>query len=190
MKASVFHQPPGMMTPKPALAMAAPANPPMRAWLELLGRPKIPGDDVPGDGADQAGEDDSRPCCIIAGDLDHPLANGAGYRCAEYQEGHKIEERCPDYSLPRRQDPGGDNGGDGIRRVMHAVGEVKNEGQCDDEDGEYTQTHQFHGRGPQHQDWSLRLGRPVWDTETSPWLLGWANTRSTRQTAVGHLVHG
>jgi hypothetical protein len=28
---------------------------------------------------------------------------------------------------------------------MHAVGEVKNEGQSDHEDGEYAQIHQIHG---------------------------------------------
>ena len=39
MKISVFVHPAGMITPSPALAMAAPAYPPMSACDELVGRP-------------------------------------------------------------------------------------------------------------------------------------------------------
>ncbi len=40
MKISVFVHPAAMMTPKPALATAAPAYPPINAWEELVGKPK------------------------------------------------------------------------------------------------------------------------------------------------------
>ena len=37
---SVFVQPDGIITPNPAFATALPAYPPIRAWDELVGRPK------------------------------------------------------------------------------------------------------------------------------------------------------
>ena len=39
--------------------MAAPASPPIRACDELVGSPKIPGDEVPEDGPQQPAEDHS-----------------------------------------------------------------------------------------------------------------------------------
>jgi hypothetical protein len=53
---------------------------------------------------------------------------------SEYQKGNKIENGSPDDGLPRVQDPGGDDGGDGVGRIMHAVGEVESQGDEDDED--------------------------------------------------------
>jgi hypothetical protein len=40
MNITVLYQPAAMITPKPLLAIAAPAYPPIKAWDELLGNPK------------------------------------------------------------------------------------------------------------------------------------------------------
>ena len=49
-----------LTAPAPSAAKAAPTTPPMSACDELDGRPEVPRREVPGDRADEAGEDDGR----------------------------------------------------------------------------------------------------------------------------------
>ena len=92
-----------------------------------------PGEEVPADGPEEGGEDD------LGGhdrDVDHPRADRVGDARAEDEEGDEIEEGGPEDGLARRQDPGRDDGGDGVGRVVHAVREVERQRDEDDEDDE------------------------------------------------------
>ncbi|WP_240387213.1 hypothetical protein [Brevundimonas naejangsanensis] len=53
---------------------------------------------------------------------------------AEEQEGDEVEEGRPPHRIDRRQDAGGDDGGDRVGRVVQAVQEVEQQGDADQED--------------------------------------------------------
>jgi hypothetical protein len=57
---TLSQMPSQLMTSGPDAAIADPATPPMSAWLELDGKAEEPRDEVPGDRADEAGEDDAQ----------------------------------------------------------------------------------------------------------------------------------
>ena len=62
------------------------------------------------------------------------LRDRGGDRRAEDQERGEVEERRPRHGLARREDPGGHDGGDRVRRVVEAVEEVERERDRDDQD--------------------------------------------------------
>jgi hypothetical protein len=89
-----------------------------------------PGEEVPGDGPDQPGEDHGlRDHVGIDG-----LADGVGHVRLEDQEGDEVERGRPDNRHPWGQDPGRDDGGDRVGGVVEAVGEVEHQRQQDDGD--------------------------------------------------------
>jgi hypothetical protein len=89
------------------------------------------GDDLPGDRADQRAEDDTRAHHI---GLDDTTADGFGDMQPEHQEGDEIEERRPGHRIVRAQNTGGHDGGDRVRRVIHAVEEVERQRDCNQPD--------------------------------------------------------
>ena len=65
-----------------------------------------------------------------------PAADRLGHGRAEDQEGDEIEEGGPDDGPLGAEDPGRDDRGHGVGRVVHAVGEIESQGDGDDEDDE------------------------------------------------------
>ena len=57
--------------------------------------------------------------------VDDALADGAGDLELEDEERDEVEEGGPGYGLMGFEDAGGDDGGDGVRCVVKAVHEVK-----------------------------------------------------------------
>jgi|SRR6185295_6923774 len=87
-----------------------------------------PGDQVPDDSGRQGGKDDPR--------RHDGWIDNAGTQClrhvqTEEQEGEEVEERGPDDGGTWRQNPGGDDGGDRVGRIMQAVEEIEEKGDGD-----------------------------------------------------------
>ena len=53
---------------------------------------------------------------------------------AEEEDGDEVEEGGPDDGLLRGEDPGGDDGGHGVGRIVHPVEKIEEEGEGDDGD--------------------------------------------------------
>ena len=102
----------------------------MIACDELVGKPVVPGNEVPDDRADQPGEDHRRG---DDRDVDHPRPHRLGDRGAEDRGGGEIEERGPDDGLTRREHAGRDDRGDRVGGVVKAVDVVEDERDDDDE---------------------------------------------------------
>ena len=133
MKMIVLIQPWADDRPRPRLDDGRPGVAADEGVGGARGQSQVPGEEVPADGPDEPGEDDLRG---HDRDVDHPRADGVGHARAEDEEGDEIEEGGPDDGLTRRQDPGRDDRGDGVGRVVHAVGEVEGQRDQDDEDDE------------------------------------------------------
>ncbi len=130
-KASVLIHPAGTSTPKPALRMAAPAYPPIRACDELVGRPICQVIKIPDDGSDQARENN---LVVHLVHVDHPGAHGLGNGCPKGEGGNKIEHCSPDNPLQRGQYSRGNHRGDRVGRIMEAVDKIKSQRQNDNDD--------------------------------------------------------
>lgn len=90
-----------------------------------------PGDDVPGDCADERREHDLRRHDVGADDAP---ADGLGDVETEEHEGYKIEEGSPEDRILRAQHTRRDDGGDGVRSVMQAVQEIEEQSDADQAD--------------------------------------------------------
>ena len=122
MPSAVMPSPLKTTAASPALAMAAPARPPISAWLLLDGMPSAPRDDVPDDRPGQRAED-------------HAAVDDAGAHDArpdrlrhvqpEHRERDEIEERGPDDRRLRTQDARRHDGRDRVGRVVQAVQEIE-----------------------------------------------------------------
>ncbi len=86
------------------------------------GKTKNKSDQVPGNGAEEASEED---LLIDHLDVNHAFTNGGGDRGAEDEGGDKIPESGPGDGSQRREDARGDDRGDGIGSVMPAIGKLK-----------------------------------------------------------------
>ena len=87
--------------PKPALAMAAPARPPIRACEELVGSPRYHVIRFHKIGPQQAAEDHVAYHTTLG--CTTPLPDRHRHVGAEHVGGHEIEERGPDHGLQRRE---------------------------------------------------------------------------------------
>jgi hypothetical protein len=90
------------------------------------GKAKPPGEQVPGDRAEEAGEHDVLVHMLEA---DHAAADGFGDLGAKEKSGDKVKRGGPQHSESRRQHAGGDDGGDAVGGIVKAVEEV--EDKCD-----------------------------------------------------------
>jgi hypothetical protein len=63
----------------------------------------------------------------------------------EHREGDEVEKRRPGHGITRRQHAGGNDGGDGIGRVMQAIEKVEDQGDGDQ------------GRKKEHQTCSMTM---------------------------------
>ena len=87
-----------------------------------------PGDDVPGDRADQRAEDD---VVVDHARLDDALADRRRDAQVEDEDRDDVEEGGEDDRLLRLQHAGRDDGGDRVRGVVEAVHEVERDRQHD-----------------------------------------------------------
>ena len=95
-------------------------------------QPEVPGDQIPGDRADQAGEDHRKRHDV---DVDQAGADGLGDGGAERERRDEIEERRPDDRLAGRQDARRDDRRDRVGGVVKPVDVIKdqrNEDEADD----------------------------------------------------------
>jgi hypothetical protein len=84
-----------------------------------------PGNDVPGDSANQCAEDDVGVHDLRRDDSD---ADSSGDVNTENQEGNEIEERSPDYSIARSQHARRNQRRDRVCRVVQPVEKIKRQG--------------------------------------------------------------
>ena len=89
------------------------------------GYPKKPCNEIPKDGTAKPCKDNRGGDCL---NINHPLANGFSHGSTKYKKSDKIKECCPDHGLSGRQDPGGNDGRNGIRRIMHSVRKIEKQG--------------------------------------------------------------
>jgi len=66
--------------------------------------------------------------------IDHAAADRLRHRDVPHEERREVERRGPEDGGERAQDPGPDDRGDGIRRIVEPVAEVEDEGDRDDRD--------------------------------------------------------
>ena len=94
---------------------------------------QIPGHQVPGDSPDQARAQNVKPQ-VFPNQIDayQIAADRFGDAGAEDCEGDKIESRRPDNRVAWRQHARRNYGGNGIRGVVKAVGEIENQRDEDD----------------------------------------------------------
>src|SRR6266404_7550009 len=82
------------------------------------GKAQDKSDEVPTDGAEQAGEKD---LLVDEFDVNHAFADGAGNSGAEDERGDEVPEGGPSDSTEGREYARGDYGGDGVGGVVPAV---------------------------------------------------------------------
>jgi hypothetical protein len=87
----------------------------------------VPGDDVPGQGADQGPEDH---VVIDEARVDRPLADRRRHLELKHPEGGKVEERGEQHRLLRGQGTGRDDRRDGVRAIVKPVHEVERQRNC------------------------------------------------------------
>jgi hypothetical protein len=97
------------------------------------GQPQVPGEQVPKNGTTDTGQYNRWGDRI---DIDHPLADCGRHCGAEYKKSYKVKKGCPDNCLSRRQNPGGNNGSNGVRGIMHSGGKIESQGYEDDKNYE------------------------------------------------------
>jgi hypothetical protein len=93
-------------------------------------QPQVPGQKVPGNGSAKTRQRE----CLAA--LDHvrvnnAAAHGLGHMSAD-KGAEEIEQGRHHHRYSRRQDLSGNNGGNGIGRVVRAVGEIEDQGHDND----------------------------------------------------------
>jgi hypothetical protein len=94
------------------------------------GNAVVPGDDVPDNRPDQRAKND---VVIDNGRINGPFADGFGDRQLEQKIGQKIEGCRPDHRLMRFENPGRNDGGNRVGRIVKTVHEIEQQG--DDDQG-------------------------------------------------------
>ena len=94
----IFSIPGIWMACQPASMTTAPIKPPIRACEELLGKPEIPGQQVPQDGAAQGSHETT---VLIASAIDHLVPDRVGHRHAEDERTGKFGHRGHGQGHPR-----------------------------------------------------------------------------------------
>ena len=94
------------------------------------GQSEPPGDQVPGDRADQAPEDHVGRHVL---QIDHPAAHGFRHAGAHDENRDEVKRSGPQHGLLRRQDARGHHGGDGIGGIVEAVDEIERQRDQDDD---------------------------------------------------------
>jgi len=92
------------------------------------GNAVVPGDDVPGNGADQRTEHD---VVVDDGRIDGALADGRRHLELEDENRDDVEEGRPRHRLVRLEHAGGDDGGDRVGGIVEAVHEIEHQCQTD-----------------------------------------------------------
>ena len=91
----------------------------------------VPGQHVPGDGADQRAEHHVR---VHHPRLHDALADGGRHAQVKDEDRDQVEEGREHHRRGRLEHAGGDHGGDRVRRVVEAVHEVERQGQRHQQD--------------------------------------------------------
>src|SRR2546423_12697255 len=100
-------------------------------------QPQVPTEDVPGDSAKQAAEQDPElPLRIDLLDVDKAGSDRFCHPRPQEGEGYKVKERCPQDALEGSKHPRGDDGGDRVGGVMPTVREVEDKRDSDDDNRE------------------------------------------------------
>jgi hypothetical protein len=131
MKSTVLPMPEATRPPKPTFATPGAHEPADERVRGRRGQAEIPCDGVPRDGAHERAEDH-----VVVDDLrvDDALADRGGHLQVEDEDRDEVEERGEGDRVVRLQHAGGDDRGDGIRRVVQPVHEVEQQGEGDEED--------------------------------------------------------
>ena len=93
----------------------------------------VPGDEIPDDGARERPQDN--PVVHDSG-LHHAFPHRLRHVDPETEGRHEVEEGRPQHGLGGREHACGDNGGDGVGRIVKAIDVVERESDEDDEDDE------------------------------------------------------
>ena len=88
----------------------------------------VPGDQVPGDRADQRAEDH---VVVDRDGIDDALADGRRHFQVEDEDGDEVEERRPRHRVMRAQHAGRDDRGNRVRGVVKAIHEIERKRQRD-----------------------------------------------------------
>ena len=107
-----------------------------------------PGDNVPDDSASECRKDNERVDDI---GIDNAGAERLRDMQAEEKEGDEIEERRPEDSVLRPQDPCRNDGRDGVRRVVQTVEEIEEQRNGDQP------VEQREGESGVHQTFSITM---------------------------------
>ena len=89
----------------------------------------------------EGGEDQIRVDDVLVGEVGHGVTHGELLveDQSDENEGHELPKRSPEDGLHGRHHLGGDDGRDGVGRVVHAVQEGEDEGKDDGQDDGYGQ---------------------------------------------------
>ena len=123
MKAPVLRSDSTFTTSHPALATPAPTMPPMSACDDDDGRPSQAVSTFQKMAPMRPAKTSPMETTLGVDDL----GDGVGDGERQDEERDEVEERRPDDGLPRLQHAGGDDGGDGVRRIVEPVHEVEDE---------------------------------------------------------------
>ncbi len=91
----------------------------------------VPGNDIPGQGPNQAAKDD---VMIHEGGIYDALANGGRHLELKDPEGDKVEGRGEEHRLLGGQGTGSHDGGNGVCPIVETIHEVEGQGHRDEED--------------------------------------------------------
>jgi hypothetical protein len=89
---------------------------------------EVPGNNIPGASAHQSAEDD---LTVYDVNIDDPLPDRIGHMKTKEKERDKIEKGRPKDSMLWGKNAGGNNGRDGVRRIVKSVQKIENKGQQD-----------------------------------------------------------
>ena len=98
---------------------------------------QIPTEDVPGDSANKAAEQDPElPLRVDPLDIDEARSDRLRHSRTQKRKGYKVKEGCPQDALEGSKHPRGDDRGDRVGGVVPTVREVKDERDGDDDNRE------------------------------------------------------
>jgi hypothetical protein len=117
--------PPRLIAPNPASTTPAPTSPPIRAWLELDGRPPPPREQIPGRRGRQGSADHLDR--LRSRHL-HDRGDGVGHRSSQQQRPEQVEHRGQGDRGAWAGASGSHQRRDRVGGVMEAVGERKRQG--------------------------------------------------------------
>jgi hypothetical protein len=110
------------MAPKAGARQPGPNQPADQRMRAARWDPSPPGDQIPDNRRRKAAK--ITRGVTMAGSM-RPVPSVCATVQAEEQEGDEIEEGGPKHRQPRRQHPGGDDGGNGVGGVMQAVEKIE-----------------------------------------------------------------